>query len=181
MHSMSRSPVRSPSGRPTIQDIAILACVYCTALSLSALKRNRLLAVALAGFAVYDKVAFGTFLEIVRHLFTLLHRRVVCTRKMAIPKAIKEQVWLRDNGHQFQGKCKTRWCRNKVTVFDFHCGHDIPASKGGVTTLDNIVVLCARCNLSMGNHYTFREWNHTNPSVSCWKSCTAVSPVCLTL
>jgi 5-methylcytosine-specific restriction endonuclease McrA len=98
-------------------------------------------------------------------------------KEMAIPKAIKEQVWLRDNGRKFDGKCKTRWCSNKVTVFDFHCGHDIPASKGGATTMENIVVLCARCNLSMSNTYTFQEWNRMNPTVSCWKSCTAVSPV----
>lgn len=93
-----------------------------------------------------------------------------------IPKALREQVWLRDMGRNYSGKCKTKWCKNKVTVFDFHCGHNIPESKGGPTTLDNIIVLCARCNLSMSNKYNLKEWNTFSSPPSCWKSCVAVNP-----
>jgi len=92
-----------------------------------------------------------------------------------IPKALREQIWLRDMGHSFQGKCKTRWCRNTITVFDYHCGHDIPSSKGGATSLDNLHSICARCNVSMSNQYTFSQWNMLQPRWSC-VSCVAVEP-----
>ncbi len=78
--------------------------------------------------------------------------------KDKIPKAVREQLWVRDIGEKFYGKCKTSWCTNRVTVFDFQCGHNIPESKGGPTTLENMVVLCSRCNNSMSNNYTFDEW-----------------------
>jgi 5-methylcytosine-specific restriction endonuclease McrA len=80
-------------------------------------------------------------------------------KKLKIPKAVREQLWVRDMGQAFQGKCKTAWCMNTVTVFDFQCGHNVPESKGGPTVLDNLVVICSRCNLSMGNQYTFTEWS----------------------
>jgi len=78
--------------------------------------------------------------------------------KAKIPKAMREQLWLRDIGHAFEGKCMTAWCANRVSVFDFQCGHNVPESKGGPTVLDNLVVICSRCNQSMGNQHTFTEW-----------------------
>jgi 5-methylcytosine-specific restriction endonuclease McrA len=80
-------------------------------------------------------------------------------KKETIPKAVREQLWLRDMGEKYKGKCKTSWCKNTVTVFDFHAGHDIPEVNGGLTTLDNLVVICSRCNLSMSSNYTFIEWS----------------------
>ena len=84
--------------------------------------------------------------------------------KHKIPKAVREQLWLRDMGKKFQGKCMTSWCNNTVTIFDYQCGHNIPESKGGVTALENLVTICSRCNTSMGNQFTFTEWtyNHKN-------------------
>lgn len=81
--------------------------------------------------------------------------------KKKIPKAVREQLWLKDMGKVFQGKCKTSWCKNIVTLFDYQCGHNVPESKGGPTVLDNLVVLCSRCNTSMGNQHTFTEWTTT--------------------
>ena len=86
-------------------------------------------------------------------------------RKETIPKAVREQLWLRDMGQSFQGKCKTSWCRNKITIFDFQCGHNIPESKGGPTTLDNMISICSRCNTSMSNQYTFQEWSRKHGGV----------------
>jgi len=86
----------------------------------------------------------------------------ICSKKYkkeSIPKAVREQLWLRDMGEKFKGKCKTDWCNNTVTVFDFHAGHNIAESNGGLTNLDNLVVICSRCNLSMANNYTFIEWS----------------------
>lgn len=80
-------------------------------------------------------------------------------RKATIPVAFREQIWLRQNGKVFEAKCHVHWCQNTITVFDFQSGHNIPESKGGPTTPDNLIPLCSRCNLSMGNRYTIDEWN----------------------
>ena len=80
------------------------------------------------------------------------------TRKETIPKALREQVWLEINGEKYKYKCYIPWCKNIMTVFDFHVGHDIPESKGGTLTIDNLKPICARCNLSMGDRYTIQEW-----------------------
>jgi 5-methylcytosine-specific restriction endonuclease McrA len=79
--------------------------------------------------------------------------------KATIPKALREQVWLKVFGAKYSGKCHTTWCKNTITVFDFQCGHDKAESKGGETILENLVPICSRCNLSMSNTYTFKEWN----------------------
>ena len=96
--------------------------------------------------------------------------------KEKIPKALREQVWLRTFGKVYTAKCSTTWCRNKLTVFDFQCGHDIPESKGGPTRLENLVPICARCNLSMGSQYTFREWCTLSSSPSWWCCYLPVEP-----
>lgn len=62
-------------------------------------------------------------------------------------------------GRVFEGKCPVTWCQNTITVFDFQSGHNIPESKGGKTDLANLIPLCSRCNLSMGNEYTIDEWS----------------------
>jgi 5-methylcytosine-specific restriction endonuclease McrA len=80
-------------------------------------------------------------------------------KKKKIPKALAEQVWITHMGHRFEGKCRVGWCKNKISVFDYECGHNVPESKGGKTTLDNLVPICARCNRSMGDRYTIDEWS----------------------
>lgn len=85
--------------------------------------------------------------------------KVKFKRKAQIPKALREQVWLKTMGKSFDSKCPVQWCTNTITVFDFQCGHNIPESKGGRTTLDNLVPLCGRCNISMGDRHTIDEWN----------------------
>jgi len=39
-----------------------------------------------------------------------------------------------------------------------HVGHDQPESKGGTLDINNIKPICARCNLSMSDNYTIKEW-----------------------
>lgn len=80
-------------------------------------------------------------------------------RKKKIPKALSEQVWITQMGRRFEGRCRVTWCKNRISVFDYECGHNIPESKGGKTTLDNLVPICARCNRSMSNQYSITEWN----------------------
>jgi 5-methylcytosine-specific restriction endonuclease McrA len=85
-------------------------------------------------------------------------------RKQAIPARLREAVWTTYMDKVFEGKCTVLWCKNRITVFDFQCGHDIPESKGGATTIQNLKPICARCNLSMGNRYSLEEWNRLTPA-----------------
>ncbi len=82
-------------------------------------------------------------------------------KKRAIPQAVREAVWIYHCGRVFSAKCTVEWCRNEITVYDFQAGHNIPESKGGETTVDNLRPICSRCNLSMGDRYTIDEWNAT--------------------
>ena len=80
-------------------------------------------------------------------------------KKGKIPKALREQVWLQHMGRVFDGRCRVQWCQNTINAFDFQCGHNVPESKGGQTHMDNLIPICARCNNSMGSHFTIDEWN----------------------
>ena len=79
--------------------------------------------------------------------------------KQTIPKALREQVWIENFGRRFEHRCYIPWCVNRIDVFSYHVGHDIPESKGGRLCLDNLKPICARCNYSMGSQYTIKEWN----------------------
>ena len=59
-------------------------------------------------------------------------------RKANIPKAIREQVWLKSFGEIFKQKCHVHWCINIINVWDFHVGHDLPESKGGSLDINNL-------------------------------------------
>jgi hypothetical protein len=78
--------------------------------------------------------------------------------KERIPRALREQVWVTYVGNKFQTKCWIPWCKNKMSAFDFHVGHNLPESKGGTLELGNLRPICARCNLSMSDTYTISEW-----------------------
>jgi hypothetical protein len=89
--------------------------------------------------------------------------------KDKIPKALREQVWITHIGKKFEAKCHIPWCNNRITVFDFQSGHNIPESKGGSTDLLNLRPICARCNLSMNDSYTIDEWIMLSRPPSKWK------------
>jgi len=80
-------------------------------------------------------------------------------QKKKIPKKVKEEVWSTNLGNIYESKCFISWCSNKINVFNFHVGHDIPESKGGTDDISNLKPICDRCNLSMGNNNTIKEWN----------------------
>ena len=79
--------------------------------------------------------------------------------KKQIPKAIRQQVWIKFIGKKFENKCDIIWCRNIINVFNFHAGHIVPDSKGGLINIDNLRPICSNCNLSMSDTYSIYEWN----------------------
>ena len=83
---------------------------------------------------------------------------ILHNHKETIPKRIRELVWTTNNSETFSTKCFVTWCENKINVFNFQVGHDIPESKGGTLDIDNLKPICSNCNLSMGNKYTITEW-----------------------
>ena len=94
------------------------------------------------------------------------------SQKANIPKALREQVWIKTFGETFKHSCYINWCNNEICVFDFHVGHDQPESKGGQLNIDNLKPICARCNLSMSDNYTIKQWNNFNKKnkqkTCCW-------------
>ena len=80
-------------------------------------------------------------------------------KRKQIPKAIREQVWIQNFGNVFEHKCYIPWCDNKINVFTYQVGHNIPVSKGGDNKLNNLKPICMSCNLSMSNIYTIDQWS----------------------
>ena len=78
--------------------------------------------------------------------------------KQTIPRALREQCWVKNFGKRFQNKCYIKWCSNTIDVFNYHVGHNIPECKGGKLCLENLKPICSRCNHSMGYQYTITEW-----------------------
>lgn len=80
-------------------------------------------------------------------------------QKSKIPLAMKQTVWVNQFGEVYKHKCVTKWCHRIITVFDFEVGHNIPESKGGATSPENLRPICRQCNIGMGNRYTIDEWS----------------------
>jgi len=80
-------------------------------------------------------------------------------KKKVISKKLREEVWLKHFGKTFSSKCPVQWCTRIISVFAFEVGHNIPESKGGKTTIDNLIPICGECNRSMGDRYTIDEFS----------------------
>ncbi len=66
------------------------------------------------------------------------------TERQHIPRSLSYDVKKRDNR-------TCRLCGAKAPDVELHIDHIVPLSKGGETTLDNLQVLCADCNLGKGD------------------------------
>jgi hypothetical protein len=65
-----------------------------------------------------------------------------------VPRRLKQQAWDSVFPGRRVGACQV--CRRALDMAEHEAGHVVPASKGGATTLANLVPLCAPCNKSMG-------------------------------
>ena len=79
--------------------------------------------------------------------------------KQKISASLRQSVWLAWIGKQYTSKCTVKWCQSTITPFAFEVGHNIPESKGGATTIENLRPICSICNKSMGNRYTIEEYS----------------------
>ena len=82
--------------------------------------------------------------DVLKHIFNEVKKRIpeVKTRTRGIPAKIRYDVYLRDNG-----SCVL--CGEDENIeFD----HIIPFSKGGAHSIENLRVLCRKCNRSRGNN-----------------------------
>ena len=69
--------------------------------------------------------------------------------KKHIPHALRTQVWSFYIGLE-KGTVPCFCCEdNKITPFNFECGHVVAESKGGATDLANLRPICSTCNKSM--------------------------------
>jgi len=93
-------------------------------------------------------------------------RSSVMVMRKGVPNALRQQVWLKHNGETYNSKCAVKWCKNIITPFNFEAGHNIPFSKGGETSLENLQPICSSCNKSMGNKYTIDQFNCLGKEVS---------------
>jgi hypothetical protein len=78
-----------------------------------------------------------------------------------ISKPLKEAVWRKDYGDQMEVKC---WVcnQNKISPFNFECGHIKSRKRGGSIELNNLKAICGVCNKSMGTkdmlHFRTHLW-----------------------
>lgn len=82
-------------------------------------------------------------------------------KRRRLPHGIRERVWVRYNGYKFNAKCNVSFCDRILTPFDFDVGHNIPVSKGGSDSIDNLRPICRVCNVSMSDKYTIDEYDDT--------------------
>lgn len=63
-------------------------------------------------------------------------------KRPTIPRDVVDAVWIRD-----KGKCV--YCGSTENL---QLDHIIPFSKGGATTIENLQLLCQKCNVQKSNH-----------------------------
>lgn len=87
-------------------------------------------------------------------------------RKKHIPASLRRQVWLSRCGECYQAWCLCCYSQ-RITVFDFHCGHQISEHNGGETVVKNLYPVCALCNYSMRTQSIrdFQAACHYRPSI----------------
>jgi len=97
-----------------------------------------LVSAVFAAFAV--SLVYGVTTGRIQLRDVSLIRRYTGTSRPPIPQGVKKAVWARDGG-----RCV--YCGDASNLeFD----HVIPYSKGGADSVENLQILCRRCNRSKG-------------------------------
>lgn len=78
-----------------------------------------------------------------------------------INPALRERVWNAHHHEEKEAQCP--FCSAPITLSTCHIAHDIPASRGGDYTINNLYPCCPNCNLSMGTQ-TYDEWKASRDS-----------------
>lgn len=89
-------------------------------------------------------------------------------RKTTFTQAERQQCWRHHFGKCYEHRCYVRWCRNRIDVYNFHMGHNVPESKGGERDLRNLRPICANCNQGMGDRMTIDEWSDLHAPKQGW-------------
>lgn len=66
-------------------------------------------------------------------------------RRKRVPREVREEVFRRDGGR----------CVECGDNFDIQYDHIIPWSRGGADSVENLQLLCSRCNQSKGNRHVY--------------------------
>lgn len=80
----------------------------------------------------------------------LMDPPLIENKKKAVPKKIRDAVWIEYTGVTFAGKCYACGVAIDYTT-GWHCSHVVAESKGGNISVENLRPCCRHCNLSMGN------------------------------
>ena len=59
-------------------------------------------------------------------------------KKDTIPRALREQVWIKYIGKRYEAPCTVTWCTNTISTFDFHVGHNIPEAIEYLEPIDRL-------------------------------------------
>ena len=65
-----------------------------------------------------------------------INKRQSTSQRKPIPSSVKKAVWKRDGGK----------CVKCDSEFEIEYDHIIPVTKGGSSTIENIQILCRKCN-----------------------------------
>ena len=79
----------------------------------------------------------------------ILHKESLGYRLFKWEKAILERVKLRRALYAQQQHCE--YCKKELTFEESTLDHKLALSKGGLDSLDNLVISCDRCNVKKGS------------------------------
>lgn len=74
-------------------------------------------------------------------------------KRKPLSKALRTSVWKSEQRATDSVGMDTvpcACCHERVTIYDYDCGHLVSVANGGATTIDNLRVMCRTCNASMG-------------------------------
>lgn len=86
-------------------------------------------------------------------------------KKQKISASLRKNVWKHHVGFRTAETLCQACYKETINSFDFECGHIIPESKGGETTIHNLKPISSACNRSMATQtlYEFQIKNGYRP------------------